>query len=164
MASQTAATKLRDGSIPVPVHKECKHLKDRANDAVARRAYSLYLSDGATDGRDLENWLRAESEILTRVPDVRESSSGYTVNVPLQGFRPEEIQVDVDENGVVIAADRVQRGDRGQHASDRASEESVFLVADWPSTIDPASASAYVKSDGLTLTVRRTESRNSAER
>jgi len=164
MASQTAAAKSRDGSVPVPVHKECTHLKDRANDVVAHRAYSLYLADGAPNGQDLQHWLQAESEILTPVPDVRESASGYTVNVPLQGFRPEQIQVDVDENGAVIAADKVQRGDGAQQASEWSSEESVFLVANWPRSVDPSSASAYVKSDGLTLTVRRADSRDSAER
>jgi len=28
-------------------------------------------------------------------------------------------------------------------------------VADWPSEVDPESASAYVKNDSLTLTVKR---------
>jgi HSP20 family molecular chaperone IbpA len=163
MASQTAATRMRDGAVPVPVHKECNHLKDRANDAVARRAYSFYLADGATDGQALQHWLRAESEVVTRVPDIRENSSGYTVNVPLQGFRPEQIQVDVSEKGAVIAAEKTEGGDR-QPSGDWSSEESVFMLADWPRAVDPSSASAYVKSDGLTITVKRAESGSAAGR
>jgi hypothetical protein len=30
---------------------------------IAMRAYELYLADGAAPGRDLEHWLRAESEL-----------------------------------------------------------------------------------------------------
>jgi hypothetical protein len=30
------------------------------------RAYELYLGDGAPQGRDLEHWLRAESELRER--------------------------------------------------------------------------------------------------
>ncbi len=32
--------------------------------AIARRAYELYLERGAEPGRDLEDWLRAEAELL----------------------------------------------------------------------------------------------------
>ena len=30
---------------------------------VQRRAYEIYLSQGRTDGRDLDNWLQAEREM-----------------------------------------------------------------------------------------------------
>ncbi len=30
---------------------------------VRRRAYEIYLSQGATDGRDLDNWLQAERDL-----------------------------------------------------------------------------------------------------
>ena len=165
MASQTAATKARESSIPVavPVRKKSQGIKDQANDAVARRAYSIFLADGSSNGRDLEHWLRAESEVLTRVPDVRESSGGYTVNVPLQGFTPEQIQVGVDENGAVIVANKTQSNEK-QDGGDWTSEESVYLVANWPNAVDPSSASAYVKSDGLTLTVKRADSGNTGQR
>ena len=31
---------------------------------IARRAYELYLASGCVDGRDVENWLEAEQELL----------------------------------------------------------------------------------------------------
>ena len=37
------------------------------HDLIAMRAYELYLGDGAPEGRDLEHWLRAESELRERV-------------------------------------------------------------------------------------------------
>ena len=33
---------------------------------IAMRAYELYLADGAMPGRDLDHWLRAESELRDR--------------------------------------------------------------------------------------------------
>ena len=36
------------------------------HDLIAMRAYELYLGDGAPQGRDLEHWLRAESELRER--------------------------------------------------------------------------------------------------
>jgi len=37
---------------PYPTHEE-----------VQRRAYEIYLSQGQTGGRDLDNWLQAEREL-----------------------------------------------------------------------------------------------------
>ena len=36
-----------------------------AREAIARRAYELYLERGATDGHDLNDWLSAERELKT---------------------------------------------------------------------------------------------------
>ena len=35
---------------------------------IAERAYELYLARGATDGRDWEDWLIAEREVIGRRP------------------------------------------------------------------------------------------------
>jgi hypothetical protein len=35
------------------------------------------------------------------------------------------------------------------------SRESVYFQASWPSEVDPSTASAYLKNDSLTLTVKR---------
>jgi HSP20 family molecular chaperone IbpA len=157
MASQTATAKSKDTSFPISVQKECQHLKDRANNAVARRAYALYLSEGARDGDDLNHWLRAESEVLRRVPEIRESSSWYIVNAPLRGFEPEQIQVGVDETGVIITADKTQTSGEPKAADGDTFRESLFLVATWPSSVDPSTASAYLKGESLTLTAKRAE-------
>jgi len=34
-----------------------------AHDEIKHRAYEIYLSQGATDGHDLENWLQAERDL-----------------------------------------------------------------------------------------------------
>jgi HSP20 family molecular chaperone IbpA len=153
MASQSAATKSKDLS-QLTVQKGHQHLEDRANQAITRRAYSLFLASGSVDGQDLAHWLQAESEILTRVPDIRESSSWFTVNIPLQGFTAEQIEVGVGENRAIIAADKTSSSDKAP--DDRQSiHESVFLVANWPSAVEPSTASAYIKDQNLTLTVKR---------
>ena len=37
-------------------------------DTLARRAYELFESRGRQDGQDLEDWFRAESELLNQMP------------------------------------------------------------------------------------------------
>jgi Protein of unknown function (DUF2934) len=38
-------------------------MKDHTSEAIARRAYELYLSRGASHGRDIDDWLEAERQL-----------------------------------------------------------------------------------------------------
>lgn len=37
-----------------------------SHDTIALRAYEIYISRGAAQGRDLDDWLQAEQELLMR--------------------------------------------------------------------------------------------------
>jgi len=39
---------------------------DVSREQIARRAWEIYLSRGATDGRDFDDWLQAERELARR--------------------------------------------------------------------------------------------------
>ncbi|MGB2668940.1 MAG: DUF2934 domain-containing protein [Candidatus Acidiferrum sp.] len=158
MASQTGATRSNDSLAEVEVRRNDNQLADRANDAVERRAYSFFLAAGGQDGQDLTHWLQAESEVLRRIPDIREAASWYTVNVPLPGFAAEQIRVNVDSVRALVAAEKTKSSDgRGGDGMQTRSVESVYLVANWPSAIDPATASAYLKNESLRLTAKRAD-------
>lgn len=164
MANQTGTAKSRDSHSPVPLHKKNHRLAERANEAVARRAYSLFLADGAVDGHHLRHWLQAESEVLTRIPEITESGSWYTVNAPLPGFSSEQVHVGIDANQAVIVADKSHSTDQDGGKSSSSEAASVFLIADWPTEVDPDTASAYLKNDSLVVTVKRATSSQRAER
>jgi len=38
--------------------------RDPLTEAIARRAYELFLERGGEDGHDVDDWLRAERELL----------------------------------------------------------------------------------------------------
>ena len=106
----------------------------------------------------MTHWLQAESEVLRRIPDIREAASWYTVNVPLPGFAAEQIHVNVDAARALVAAEKTQSSDgRGGDGMRTRMEESVYLVASWPSAVDPATASAYLKNESLMLTAKRAD-------
>ena len=51
-AAETTEPNSAQVTPPYPTHED-----------VQRRAYEIYLSQGRTDGRDLDNWLQAEREL-----------------------------------------------------------------------------------------------------
>ena len=161
--TQTAATTAKDtSSTPVPVQHENGHVYDWLNGEIARKAYELYEQAGNEHGQDLSHWLQAEAQIVQRIPEIHESSSWYTVHVPLPGFSAEEVHVGVEPSRAIIAANRTSSTDDNASSDNgsstgatRAFHESIFLIAEWPEEVDPATASAYIRDESLTLTVKR---------
>jgi HSP20 family molecular chaperone IbpA len=157
MANQTGAAKAKENEAvsSVFIEPDRQQLADRLHRGVAQRAFELYSDGGGTHGNDLENWLRAESEMLSKVPEIRELSLWFTVNIRVAGFAPADIKVAMDEQRGIVAGEDRPVGGRTSASDGGHSRDSFFLIADWPSPVDPATATAYIKNETLTLTVKR---------
>jgi HSP20 family molecular chaperone IbpA len=155
MSSQAGAVTAREFPTTIPINHENRRVVDSLKQKVARRAYELFERGGRAEGHDMRHWLQAESEILSKIPGIRETSSSYTVNIPVQGFKPEEIYVGVDANRTLILAEKQESTDGRKGQESGFSRESLFLAAEWPTPVDPATASAQIKGGNLILTVKR---------
>jgi HSP20 family molecular chaperone IbpA len=155
MASQPAPAKSKEAPAAVPVNSSKHPLYEHARSRIAARAYELYEQDGRRHGNDLSHWVRAESEILNRVPEIHESSSWLTINVPLKGFSAEEVQVNIEPQRAIIAAARMVTSGSEQGGGETSFRGAIFAVAKWPSEVDPSTGSAYLKDGTLTVAVKR---------
>ena len=161
MKTSTPAVKAKDSSSS-PVEFKHQEAVNRLNDQISRRAYDLFERDGRGDGQDLAHWLQAEGQVVRPIPQITESSLWYSVNVPLKDFTNGELSVGVEPTRAVIIADRADFTNGNESVSSGSVRESLYLVAHWPSEVDPATASAYVKNESLTLTVKRATPATSA--
>src|ERR1700733_15122381 len=75
-------------------------------DHISLRAYSLYEESGRSEGNHFADWLQAESEILQRTLDVRESGSWLALNASLPDVAPEDVLISVEPTRVLIHATR----------------------------------------------------------
>ena len=155
MSSQSAATTSKGSSSPIPANSAIRQVYDRIRERITRRAYDLYQQDGNRPGQDMRHWLQAESEILTEVPEIRESGSWYTINVPLRGFAANEVQVSVEAQRAIVAAEKQEVTASEPGRASNVLEQAVFARARWPIDVVPATASAYLMNGVLTLTVKR---------
>lgn len=155
MANQSGAAKAKDIATPVTVNQVNDHLKQKLDSEISRRAFELYESGGARNGDDLSHWYQAESDVMLDVPEIHESASWYTVNVPLPGAQRDDIYVAVESRHAIIAAEK--RFEDGVSRPDGAANlrSSLFLIARWNSEVDPSTASAYLKNGNLTLAVKQ---------
>ncbi|MGB2628251.1 MAG: DUF2934 domain-containing protein [Candidatus Acidiferrum sp.] len=152
----------------VPVNPEDHSRHSNFNSKVASRAYELYQQNGSSHGDDLYHWLQAESEVLTRIPEIQQTDSTYSVVTPLDGFTAEDISVTVEPNRALILADKqhTARQDFDQDHAEGAgfsSRHSAYFVTDWPGPVDPSTATAQIKHGNLVLTVRRAASSSNSD-
>jgi hypothetical protein len=137
MSSQAGAVTARDFPTTIPVNHENRRVVDSLKQKVARRAYELFERGGRAEGNDMRHWLQAESEILSKIAEIRETSSSYTVNVPVQGFKPDEIYVGVDANRTLVLADTQDTADGRSSQASAVSRFSLLRIGPPRSTRRP---------------------------
>src|SRR5208283_519564 len=86
------------------------NLGDRIEDwfnSIARRAFEIFDGRGRAEGHDLEDWFRAESELLHPVHlDIAQSDYSYTVHLEVPGFSAKDLEIGVEPHRLTISGAR----------------------------------------------------------
>jgi HSP20 family protein len=124
--------------------------------AIAERAFGFFKQRG-TDGRDIDDWFRAESELLKPVPiQISESDESYTVRAEVPGFEAKDINVQAEGNSVYIRGKNEQKKEERKGQQVKYSEVSATEFArriDLPNSINSEKASASLANGVLELTL-----------
>jgi len=95
--SATAMQRVKGSELVRHSREEVLNQFSQLNDLIARRAFEVFEQRGGSPGHDVEDWLRAESELLQPVPlNVTELSEEYIVRAEVPGFSSEEIGISVE--------------------------------------------------------------------
>jgi HSP20 family molecular chaperone IbpA len=125
------------------------------NNLVARRAYDLFEQDGRVDGNHLAHWLDAERQLAAPLPDVRESADSFTAAISLSDVPVGNAKVYATEDRAIIYAEKDLPGNADGPYQIR---ESTYYMIRWPEIVDPATCSAEIDDQNLTIRVRKAES------
>jgi HSP20 family protein len=88
-------------ALETDLRREC----DEVIDAVQHRAYALFEERGGNHGADLEDWLRAEREMLQPVPvDLFRNENKLVFVAEVPGFTVNEVRVNLEPQAVTISA------------------------------------------------------------
>jgi HSP20 family protein len=123
----------------------------QAYDSIAKRAFEIFENNGRWFGRDLSDWLEAESELLHPVHlEIAETEEDLTVRAEVPGFTARELDITVEGNQLTIAGkhESKEESKKGKTIySERCAKEilrSVYL----PSDVDGSKVNATLK-DGI---------------
>ena len=122
---------------------------------IAERAYALFEASERREGNELAHWVQAETEILQRGLEVRESGSWVAITGQLPGIGCEDVQIYVEPNRVLVQASKLCPFENSQSRTQLDKREQVFLIEDLTTEVEPSTASASIRDQELTLMVKK---------
>lgn len=145
-AKRPIVLKLRDAS-------PFAQLVHQAYKGVTHRAYELYESRGRQDGHDLEDWCRAETELLHLPVEVSETNDQVIVHAEVPGLSHEDIQLRVAPHRLVITGKWRTIREATTHV-ERGPHEALHEL-DLSQTIDPDEVTATVQDGKLEIRMKK---------
>lgn len=155
MGEATAMKRVDESTKPIKNISLFDQMGETFN-ALARRAYQIFESNGRAFGRDLENWLQAERELLHHVPvNVEESDEAFEVRAEAPGFNEKEIELGVESRRLTITGKRETKKEekKGKTLWVESSSDQILRVVDLPAEIATDKVTAMLKNGVLELTL-----------
>jgi len=152
-AIQTTKQQAPAGPIFVEAEKLFEQMKEFSQ-SVARRAYEYFEARGREFGHDLEDWFRAESELMRRVPvEIKEADGQITVLAEVPGFTADEIKVSVEPQRLVISgkSEKTEEEKTEQTLLSEFHSNQFCRELRLPAEVDPDKTTAVLKDGVLEL-------------
>jgi HSP20 family molecular chaperone IbpA len=113
---------------------------------VARRAYELFELRGCHHGHDIDDWLRAEAELLRPVPiEISQSGEDLTIRAMVLGFWANELKVCIESNRVTITGKKEVDPQMGNKTTFiEWSPDTIFCRVALPMAVAPHLATAFL--------------------
>jgi HSP20 family molecular chaperone IbpA len=73
---------------------------------ITQRAYEIFERNGAVFGRELDNWLQAEEELLWKPSiELREKNGELLIEAALSGLDPKDVEIEVTPEDIILKAE-----------------------------------------------------------
>lgn len=155
--SAQAATAMQPVKTAVPVKQaEIENVFGRIQqtyDLIARRAFEIFDNNGRWFGRELEDWFRAESELLHPVHlEMTETDDGLAVRAEVPGFSTKELEINVEPRRLTITGkhEAKEESKKGKTIYSERCAKEVLRIVGLPAEIDSSKVNATLK-DGILM-------------
>lgn len=127
----------------------------KTEDRIMRRAYDIFRNNGFTQGRELEDWLQAERELIWKPAiELKEKDNQFELQASVAGVDPKDLLVEVTADELLIRGETKteKKEEKGQVYTSEFHSGSLFRSIRLPKKIDPEKVKAELKSGVLTVT------------
>ena len=125
------------------------------HDRIACRAYDIFTNNGRTVGRELDDWLEAENELVWEPSiELSETDKEFVLDMAIPGVDAKDIDMEVTPDYLVVKAGSRhdhQEGKRKIHACEFESG-NLFRSIQFPKKINPDRVKAELRNGILHLT------------
>lgn len=122
--------------------------------SIARRAFELYESRDRAQGHDLEDWFRAEAELLRPVPvEITKSNDHLRVRAEVGDFSATDIEVCVKPRVLIISGryNQTAKQQQGETSSTERRADQILRVLNLSTTVDSNKPTATLTDGVLNL-------------
>ena len=129
---------------------------EEMSNSIARRAFEIFENRGRAWGHDLDDWLRAESELFHPLHlDIEESDDTVMVRAEVPGFTAKELEVGLEPHRLTISG---KRESNGEHTGKKTTYSEhcvnqIFRTVDLPEEVDSSKVTATLKDGVLELSM-----------
>src|SRR5215475_4244019 len=76
---------------------------EEINNRIMCRAYDIFASNGGIFGKDLDNWLAAERELLWKPAiELREKDNEFLVDIAVPGIDAKDLEIEVTADDLLV--------------------------------------------------------------
>lgn len=129
------------------------------HDSIARRAFELFEGSGRWPGRELDDWFRAESEMLHPVHlELTDSDNHLNVRAEVPGFTSKELEINVEPRRLTVSGKHEAREEtrKGKTIYSELCAGEILRVVDLPAEVDTSSVTATLKDGVLNIKMAKT--------
>jgi HSP20 family protein len=132
---------------------------DRIYNKIARRAFEIFERDGHYAGHELEDWFKAESEILHPVKlNMKETDEAVKVEAEVPGFTEKDLEVRIEPRRLTISGKRETNEEKkkGKVIWQEHSSNEILRAVDLPAEVETDKVTAALKNGMLELAMPKT--------
>jgi HSP20 family protein len=126
----------------------------KMEERVMKRAYDIFRGTGSVFGKDLDNWLSAERELVWKPAiELTEKDGQFEIRVVVAGVDPKDLTVEVTPEDLLVKGETKteKKEDKGEVHTSEFQVGSLFRSIHFPKKVDPNRVKAEIKNGLLTV-------------
>jgi HSP20 family protein len=162
-ATATAKTALQPAPMKAIEPRDAFELFNEIYKEIACRAFAIFESEGGNVSHEVENWLRAEAELLHPVRmRMAQTDDTITIEAEVPGFGSKDLAIGLEGRRLTICGKREtsEEQKKGKEVYDEYWSNKIMRVVDLPADVDGSKAVAKLKDGVLKLEVPKTAEAN----
>jgi HSP20 family protein len=127
---------------------------------IRNRAFELFQLRGGSEGSDLDDWFKAEREMLVMPEcDVAEKDGSFELMLALPGFETKELKLTALPDALVVSGESKKpvTETEGNVQFRGVEEKKLFRRFDFPAAIDQEKVQAHLDKGVLYVTAPRVD-------
>jgi len=121
---------------------------------IMQRAFDIFRDNGSALGKDLDNWLAAERELIWKPAiELTEKDNQFEIRVAVAGIDPKDLNVEVTSEALLVKGETKseKKEQKGEVHTSEFQEGSLFRSIQFPNKVDPNRVKAEFKNGMLTV-------------